>query len=154
MVLKFRPINFYTLQLLKDQQIWFAHPSTFNDPLDANFLQKHFRKIKPLKEVLDNFLITSFVNISFVEKTTEMKYENLMWSHYAQNHSGICLVYQLNKIDNISNFKYQNVDYKDSISKPDMNNFESGIKSGFFTKHDIWEYEREGRIIYFPTFEN
>ena len=108
MVLKFRPINCYTLQLLKDQQIWFAHPSTFNDPLDANFLQKHFSIIKPLKEVLDNFLV-----ISFVKKTTEMKYENLMWSHYAQNHSGICLVYKLNKIENISNFYYHNVDYKD-----------------------------------------
>ena len=34
-----------------------------------------------------------------------------------------------------------------------MNNIESGIKSGFFTKQDIWVYESEGRIIYFPTPE-
>ncbi len=72
----------------------------------------------------------------------------LMWSHYAQSHSGVCLVYETAK-DLDTFVKALPVDY--SVSYPVV---EYGDQMGrdlitkaFLTKAKEWEYENERRIF-------
>lgn len=71
----------------------------------------------------------------------------LMWSHYANNHSGICL--QFNRaIDPQSFLQAVQVDYTDRYPVIDwmVNSTGENIKS-VLSKHAGWSYERESRII-------
>ncbi|MDI9356570.1 MAG: tetratricopeptide repeat protein, partial [Chitinophagaceae bacterium] len=143
-VCKFLPMNENTLGILNNKQIWFAHPSTFNDPLDGNFLQRYYEENKSLFSVLDTILIASFVG----DTKRALENENLMWSHYAKDHTGICLVYEFKKPFRSKRFLAQAVDYLPEIEHPNMNNLHTTIESGFFTKQKCWEYEDEFRIVY------
>ncbi|MDI9356569.1 MAG: tetratricopeptide repeat protein [Chitinophagaceae bacterium] len=143
-VCKFLPMNENTRGILNNKQIWFAHPSTFNDPLDGNFLQRYYEENKSLFSVLDTILIASFVG----DTKRALENENLMWSHYAKDHTGICLVYEFKKPFRSKRFLAQAVDYLPEIEHPNMNNLHTTIESGFFTKQKCWEYEDEFRIVY------
>ena len=145
-ILKFRSINNHTKQSIKNNEIWFAHPSTFNDPLDGNFLQNFFYNQYELKLVLNSILVASLVQ----EQTNQaINNEHLMWAHYSKNHTGICLVYEFvqNEIENNEYF-IDKIHYTDKLKRPTVNKLDNTIKDGFFTKYKIWEYENEIRILY------
>ena len=145
-ILKFRPINIHTLHSIINDEIWFAHPTTFNDPLDGNFLQNLFYYQDELKLVLNSILVASLVQ----EQTKPtINYDNLMWAHYSKNHTGICLVYEFvhNEIDNNEYF-VDKLHYTDKLQQTIFKDLDSTIKGGFFTKYKIWEYENEIRILY------
>ena len=145
-ILKFRSINNQTKQSIKNNEIWFAHPSTFNDPLDGNFLQNFFYNQYELKLVLNSILVASLVQ----EQTNQaINNEHLMWAHYSKNHTGICLVYEFvqNEIENNEYF-IDKIHYTDKLKRPTVNKLDNTIKDGFFTKYKIWDYENEIRILY------
>lgn len=76
----------------------------------------------------------------------------LMWSHYASHHKGIVLVF---RYDEKSSF-YENmmkVRYKDGIEYFNLSHINAPKKiwESFSTKHSIWSYEQEYRIIYRPS---
>lgn len=98
-----------------------------------------------------------------------------MWSHYGDNHKGVCLGYRLNKIEN--NAYFGKVEYKGLKTKK-MNNslnlvsgeIEKNIEDFsyndnfkidediiltdiFFRKNENWKYEKEYRFIYFNDDE-
>jgi hypothetical protein len=69
----------------------------------------------------------------------------LMWSHYADNHKGICLEFAL---DHPVLGSAQEVVYLTSYPKWAPHSFtEREARQVLLTKSDDWEYEREYRII-------
>lgn len=72
----------------------------------------------------------------------------LMWSHYAQSHSGVCLVYETAKDLNTFvkalpveySHSYPVIQYSDQMGR-DL------ITKAFLTKAKEWEYENERRIF-------
>lgn len=77
---------------------------------------------------------------------------NLMWSHYADNHKGICIEYSNELIEYLNkNEKFlasKTVDY--SKNPPLLDTFESKenqVIKIFFNKQSEWSYEKEFRII-------
>ena len=69
----------------------------------------------------------------------------LMWSHYAENHKGICLEFQL---DNPVFGSAQEVKYLSSYPKwTPLSLMNSNEPHVLLTKSDDWQYEREYRII-------
>ena len=145
-ILKFRPINIHTLHSIINDEIWFAHPTKFNDPMDGSFLQKYIYNQGEIKDVLNSILVASLVQ----EQTNPaINNDYLMWPHYSKNHTGICLVYEFvqNEIENNEYF-IDILNYTDKLPKPTFDNLGSIIKEGFFTKYKIWEYENEIRILY------
>lgn len=74
---------------------------------------------------------------------TEEKLNPVMWSHYAQNFSGICLRFDLTQDKNLHD-AVQPVEYKDDLVEiTSVDDFDKC----FFTKLKPWESEREWRII-------
>ncbi|MDO4332786.1 MAG: DUF2971 domain-containing protein [Eubacteriales bacterium] len=71
----------------------------------------------------------------------------LMWGHYANNHRGICVGYDLKKL--IENYDCLPVIYEEELPQ-NINN--AHILKDTLTKYRDWEYEKEWRII--KTDEN
>ncbi len=77
---------------------------------------------------------------------SEKKDHLLLWSHYAQGHTGFCLEFQSNSPFFVI---AQKVKYNDKY--PKVNFFNSSrdeqMQTTLLTKSKIWEYEQEWRII-------
>jgi hypothetical protein len=71
----------------------------------------------------------------------------LMWSHYANDHRGICLCFQFSNgwiSQNIHKVKYVNEIEPISVFDVDI---ESKVRDVLYKKFDIWTYEQEYRIL-------
>ena len=85
----------------------------------------------------------------------------LMWAHYADNHSGVCIKYTFDTSitqlgsDNSSIISFfQDVEYSDDdLEKYSQINYIS-LKDSFFLKGKQWEYENELRFLYFDMKGN
>lgn len=74
----------------------------------------------------------------------------LMWSHYAQNHTGYCIEYDFEENDMFNKHLFPVLYTKDryAISKTDMLNENTGwIYETICRKADMWSYEKEWRIV-------
>lgn len=83
---------------------------------------------------------------------TETNDNILMWSHYAQNHQGICIEYDFSTLEftskilnRLSPVKYTNKLF-DMEDYPDKNPIEKTTLASL-SKFDCWAYEKEWRII-------
>jgi len=63
----------------------------------------------------------------------------LMWSHYANNHEGMCLELDAEKLRSLG--KIQDVNYVPAFQEVDS------IEDSMVMKLDCWSYEKEKRII-------
>jgi len=124
-----------------------------------NIGKKHQDFIEWQKQVNDQFIwyteqeqrkqLAQLVTLS---SFTENNCNNLMWSHYTNNHQGICVEYseklfeRLKSLDNY--FTEGRIEY--SEIPPVINNLESmhsQVKKMLFNKQSEWIYEKENRVI-------
>ncbi|MEK8179921.1 DUF2971 domain-containing protein [Flavobacterium buctense] len=151
---RFQSINKLTLQNLTNQNNWVADPFEFNDPFEFS--------------LYDSVLIDEngdFRNLNHIEKANVMKFKdsineygvvcyssdstnNLLWAHYADNHKGMCLVFDVpkEKEDGIYKVKYQ--ERFPEINLTDDANSHEEIKTIVTTKSIEWKYENEYRQIF------
>ncbi|MDR1169105.1 MAG: tetratricopeptide repeat protein [Heliobacteriaceae bacterium] len=136
----YRPINEHTIELLKENFIWFSHPDNFNDPFDTKFY-KDITREKVILDILKDIRIRSF---SRYEETCN----TVLWGYYADNHKGILIEYefdlQLLKELNISLSK---VRYSDFIKPENKILWADEYAKSFVTKAKAWEHENEWRMI-------
>ena len=157
-------------EIILKQSLRFSDPMTFNDPFDCNekLLKIHFnedvvdttirslpldRKARRnIKKELQN---KSMFNGILKQKRKEYKLscfscrydEILMWSHYADKHSGICIGYEFPPIYK-DNFILCPVKYLDALKEIEGTvDVERVILYWLTTKSMRWEYEKEIRAI-------
>ena len=198
---KYMAINENTLEVLKNQELYFSHSSEFNDPFDSKldliwkgkmkdwirfYLKRE--KINPivvrniirdcikngiLKKKNDDIILHP-QNKGFKTINEKMQFKDnldypkaccfskdknniLMWSHYANEHKGICLCFKSEQIDN-GNFLILDstrhllfpVVYDENLPEQVnmLSNYEPENLVAFLrTKHSSWEYETEYRLI-------
>ena len=73
----------------------------------------------------------------------------IMWSHYADSHSGVCVEYDFETVKNVVPTACIPVKYTDSYEYSIApQNSEEGIENFFkmYTKSTEWEYEKEWRV--------
>lgn len=151
---RFQPINKLTLQNLNNQKNWVADPYEFNDPFEFSLYEEI---------MIDEYGDYRFLNIE--EKANAMKfkeaindygvvcyssncYNNLLWSHYADNHKGMCLVFNVSQKNEKDLLK---VNYQENF--PEVNLID-GLDSNdeiikiVTTKSKEWEYEKEYRQVF------
>jgi hypothetical protein len=180
---KYRAINKYLIDSLIKSQLFFAPRKQLNDPFDCNIdisgaldrlLQPEgiarfaegktkFDRLKKLRENeddLDKFNIeVEKLGICSFSLTLD---ETLMWSHYANDHKGVCLRYDfseanLNNLDeiigvsrvsyepnNLTDWLFSHIDLYDSDRKTYITSL---LKSFITSKAPSWRYEKEARII-------
>jgi hypothetical protein len=147
---------------LKNSILYFQKPDLLNDPFD----------VFPAAEITksNNTLAAEDLSAALIHKirnsigvccfTTDPK-SLVMWAHYADKHSGICLCFDfpddksiispspnwtdLQSKANIS-ITPQSVTY--ARARPKMNLFSgSNLTSFFLTKYEAWDYEKEYRAF-------
>lgn len=173
---KYRAINKDLLDSLVKSQLFFAPRNRLNDPFDCNIdilraldhlllseekdktdlLRKLRNNDDELKRFNDNVDLLGICSFSLTDNETSM------WSHYANDHKGICLRYDfpeafLNNDDEI--FGVSHVSYEpNSISDWLFNNIDlydmdhytfiiDLLKTLLTSKAPTWSYEQEVRII-------
>ncbi|MGL4853107.1 MAG: DUF2971 domain-containing protein [Tannerellaceae bacterium] len=169
----FRSINEYSLADLINKEITVVHPSKMNDPFDsiANLwstpaaLEKRCENtnhISMLSRSFDYYRIRSFVaNRASYDTDDSIVKKILMWSHYASEHTGYCIKYNLSRnfikrsedehyiqhyIKPIQYMKDKAVDLKDRSITSDV---------AYVMKNAVWEYEDEVRLVsYNPEVES
>lgn len=121
-----------------------------------NKLSKYERKIvtKKLGENFDKArkIATQFINNNKdsvkLASLSETNDNILMWSHYAANHSGICVEYLMSEIINATSCIFPVIYSECMIGISQLYpRADIGIIKQFTTKAHIWSYEREWRII-------
>jgi len=166
------------LKIIETNSLKFSPPKDFNDPFDltTDLIGKSYthsdlrdwlksipnlstddkKKIfdetkanpKKIKDMFDKALDQNkdLFGISCFSKT----YQNvLMWSHYANKHSGVCLGFNIMPVDPSKEFALLEVNYVNEI-KP-LNYFKNQstvFLYWIFTKSDIWSYEEEVRAVH------
>ncbi|NQY30910.1 MAG: DUF2971 domain-containing protein, partial [Flavobacteriaceae bacterium] len=118
---RFQPINDESKECLINKENWVSDPTDFNDPFEFSFRMENLNKQKTEEEEEEEEkskydAITEGVKeigvVCYSSKGSEFGenievYENkLQWSHYADKHKGMCLVFDfpddsrdLHKID-------------------------------------------------------
>jgi hypothetical protein len=151
---RYQSINKLTLQNLTNQKNWVADPLEFNDPFEFslydNYLiddygkARHFSHIEyaivmKYKDLINNYGVVCY---------TSNNNNTLLWSHYADHHKGMCLVFDLDKenMEKLYKVKYQKNFAK--INYTDDSNIMEEIKTLVTTKSIEWEYEKEYREIF------
>lgn len=87
---------------------------------------------------------------SFTEDNTN----NLMWSHYTNNHKGICIEYKPELFEYLKSLKGYLVFWEVSYSEEPpivkgLEDIDSKVRKILFNKQSEWKYEREHRVVFF-----
>ncbi|OGA40479.1 MAG: hypothetical protein A3G24_16105 [Betaproteobacteria bacterium RIFCSPLOWO2_12_FULL_62_13] len=172
---KFRTINKYLIESLVNSRLYFAKPNKLNDPFDCRLdLRKSFSRAASSATGIRKTWLQSRLNDGqeFIEKW-EGSFENfgicsfslklhttLMWSHYADEHRGVCLLYRFpesfflapqNKIFGVDKVKYSDdalTDWLKNEAPMELNKFVPELIKIYLTaKSPAWHCESEARVI-------
>jgi hypothetical protein len=172
---KYFPVNEFLFRTLINNELFFSAPSTFNDPFDCNFniqlvensefekkmLQDTFTELDIEQyslPVLRQLFTESFSkNNHFFNSISEdtgvtcfsEKCDNfLMWSHYTNKHSGVCLIFDW-RID-VNYFMGYKIKYSDELCTIIWSSNEVLLEQIFqplLIKLKHWDYESEVRSV-------
>jgi hypothetical protein len=182
-IYKFCPINEFTIKNLILSQMWFGPPNLMNDQLEGLVKIKNVN-FKPSNKAINNFIrINSLHNFYFeperkIEEQGFVKFymshwfrfertryaiscfasnpkESLMWAHYANKHSGLCLVYDRELL--LESLRVYHHEFKSTSIKygvrPTITLIEKNGSIEYSsdlpiisTKNSNWKYEKETRF--------
>ncbi len=183
---RYRTINQHTLDELINYYFYFSPVTSLNDPFEFSLnWDEYYTNPKSFmaqaypehdhdmnweiikKETSEGCRIKFSEKFEQYKKSgvccfTEFPLNILMWSHYSQNHTGVCIGYDVNKIPEKN--KLIKVNYSDSIPIPEndsngLHDFLASFYKLLGTKASLWCHEKEYRLInrnnsirgYFPN---
>ncbi len=174
----YKYVSFETAKIiLKNSSLLYSNPNTFNDPFDLTvdlinteiskeemiqlineeFIANADEKNRIIEYNINNpdFLASTFKNTLHETKSqigitcfSKSYMKSLMWSHYADKHSGLCLGFSFKEINR--NYLLQlAIKYSTHIEQIYyIKDTVFSIYNWLFTKSDIWNYEEEVRRVY------
>ncbi len=181
---KFRPPDFNSLSILINRELWYASNHTFNDPFDStqdtvkifsetrDRLLSRGEKIHSTCDSPGHYVVVNnngYAKPYFLCLCLGDIRNNLMWSHYAQNHSGVAFGFDFSE-DGLMKREFIDVDYERTVASIseecllDFDRFYEDLKNGelrlkheknkvllshlsYLTKGKEWLYEKERRFI-------
>lgn len=137
-IFKYTSITDYQILSLINKEVYFSKHDNLNDPLECCMLND----AEWFLHCLDSKNITP--RILSLTLDAESK---LMYSHYAESHTGICIGYKIDfdKLD--QNISYGNVFYKNGKTQVES------FQDLYLLKNKEWEYEKEFRLVRFDNKE-
>lgn len=199
---KYRPFGVNSLRAITEAEVFYAKPTSFNDPLDCDptidmdmdrvhlerLLYRMLLRLKSDEEARQDIGYLRYMSSEYGDYKTDPDVEDylmrmvtrdikaeldremgnkgvlslsatwqngLMWSHYADEHRGICIEYdtrdqphqQLNKVDYKGQRAIKASDLFRWKVRDDAAAEQRVLKTYFYTKSGEWRYEREWRDI-------
>ena len=134
---KYRSIDNFKrfLDIILNKRLYGCTYQELNDPMEGHFLYP--TQLAPqLKPILIDKLKSKLICSPSIDYNI-----GLMWSHYANSHTGCCIGFELGET---KKWKKLEVEYKDTLpSCASLNDIEQVLK----TKSSHWGYEKEVRFI-------
>lgn len=181
---KYRAYSAYSLEMLINRELYFARPDQLNDPYDCRLnirdslgaaiaragqiqnrsLHERLQRLRGIDHVYDKMDrdLSSLGVFSLSRTPTHV----LLWSHYAQNHTGFCVGFRFSDALTTHQSPHGIIGATDvgySTSNPFIEFFEEVASSstvpewgevwqtllsvGMAVKADTWRYEEEVRIL-------
>lgn len=144
---RYRHTNTNTLSEIAEGRAWYSKYSELNDPFEGIYVNKS-------GGVAFDVLIQTFRVCCFSKRNDNL----LLWAHYADNHRGICLEYDIP--DDIHKKTFMPITYGESqpvlekverFPAGDQNAGRLSLKmedaAVFLTKSADWKYEEEWRTL-------
>ena len=147
---RYQPINKFALENLILKKNWASSVKYFNDPFEfslrSNITLTQEGKIEYITPAMNDIRegIHDHINKLGVVSYSAEEYNSLLWSHYSNNHKGMCLVFEIKEEQKAELFK---VSYENEIPKLDFKEDED-LKEILITKSTVWRYENEYRQIF------
>lgn len=172
--------NPFHFKALKSNKMWYSSAINFNDVFDCDVIvdevsvfqsivdavSKHTSVKKGGRIWLDcrnesrkatqkfELIFEKMKSETGIACLSESDSSLLMWSHYANNHKGFCVEYELLEINNQLGFTPVPVIYSNEktvvqsvLPSPTKEKVIGLVFDGLTTKSPEWSYEREWRII-------
>jgi hypothetical protein len=175
---KYYPIAKNQISALAQGKVWYSKPAGFNDPFDTRFyvngnLRKYVQvpNTANINDIFDEnmsgAIVTKKVSLEGDLQTFSREIEDLgilslaesnknllMWSHYANDHKGMCLEFE-RKDDNLlsDDKQVQRIHYSENhptLSAKALSasaTVEASKRRILYTKSSHWKYEEEWRHI-------
>lgn len=166
---RYSSADYYNIRALETQNLYLSPSGNMNDVFEGLSCEINDKVIEGIEEIRD---------IAFLKSFSEEKSSLLMWAHYADNYSGMCVEYDFSKLSETLLFHLYPVYYslKRSTSRyleraivehkdlkrmneencyPNDCDFIKDIMSLFLSKSMSWSYEKEWRILVtYPQMHN
>lgn len=147
---KYRAFNKRTLEILRERKLFFPTADSLNDPFEFEFRLKadHINgaKIDPVSFAKAKSDMKRYGVLALSEVNNNV----LMWSHYSDEHKGLCLGFDRNDNNDLGAWeKCAPVIYSEDLPKFEPLDLEDSatVTEVLTTKASFWSYEREWRII-------
>jgi hypothetical protein len=175
---KFRNINDYFVSSIKNSELFFASPKDLNDPFDCQIsiktalknaiaassgaVRKNLKKLILLRPFFEDFQ-ERLCNVGVCSFAGEIM-NPLMWAHYADDHKGVCLLYNFpgsfvaderNDFIGLTAAEYRSNALTEwfktiALQLPhiEFDKFRNELLFKIIAiKDKCWEYEKEGRLV-------
>jgi hypothetical protein len=162
---RYMPATYFNIRNIETQTIHLSANGVMNDIYEG---------LPILDDEASYFKIQKLKDLALMSCLTEDKDNILMWSHYADNHTGICVEYDIKRLQDdpftlckhlfpivygkkrlikrdIDSLIRNHQDLKKAIAEDycyDGDEELNDILPLFLTKGEVWKYEREWRIIF------
>jgi hypothetical protein len=167
---KYRACGVNTDKVFTTGCLHYSNRTTFNDPYDCLLLIDKSKIFYRHGVGLFSNRETREVLLELSTDDIESKYQSVadrieifclstdgkqmqMWSHYANNHTGICLEFDddllCNSLGDMFRVQYPKEQYVLKLKTPEVT--ENNIIEAFCTKQKGWEYEQEIRMFRSPN---
>lgn len=162
---RYSPANFYNIRNFETGKLRLTENGNLNDIYEGLPVD--------LYEQLDARTVKMLGDLAYIKCFSETNDNTLMWSHYADQHKGFCVEYDLSELEAdadvinhifpifYSTTRYLDTDIAEMVRELkelnydiENNNFPSyspyleDMTALFLHKSKAWEYEKEWRIVY------
>jgi len=144
---KFFKFDEHTPKLIEKTQLFLNSPCHFNDPFETS------EGLYNQSELESHFVMACFTRCNPSSNNKEPLLNHLLWSHYADNHQGFCLIFDLNINPEIPLMDVIYTDKRPVFNTADNSQMATKLRDKkiledtLLTKGKAWEYENESRII-------
>ena len=160
-VFRYSPADYYNIRGLETQSLFLTPVGNMNDVFEGISCEITDEVINKIERLGD---------IAYLKSFSEENNNLLLWAHYAQNYSGMCIEYDFSKLPEELLYHFFPVYYSskrlisrkleraivelEDLKKMNADNcypndcdFIKDIMSLFLTKSPVWNYEKEWRIV-------
>ncbi len=124
----------FALDIFLNERLYAADFKTLNDPMEGRFRYSRGRYSKDeIRSIVHEKAEYKILSLS------ELWNNHLLWSYYAEGHSGFVVGVQIVPNNNI---KVKKINYVDNFHLEEVN-----PESIFSMKHSSWEHENEFRVL-------
>ncbi len=174
-IFKYRAMSKTSIELLVNQEIWFAKPDSLNDPFDCQLeyqrsLEVALSKFNASDDVKEQYkkAFKNYLENVGIFSCSRTRKNQLMWAHYSDEHRGFCIGFNEEKLKkDIPELTRLDVSYQASLPFEQLQNslevfdeedfllgninekimLNTYAKTILRTKYTYWGYEKERRLI-------